>query len=414
MKHSNVTDGVLRLSANAEPNSLLFESIWPIPHGVSMNSFIVSGEKTAIIDGLCGWDGVPETLFRLLKEVNIELDSIDYVIVNHMEPDHSGWLEAFKKIRPKFTVITGVKAKPLLEAFYDISYDVRTVKTGDTLDLGRGRVLAFADIPNVHWPETIATYDTKSKTLFPCDAFGSFGSIDADAPYDDLLDQGQLDFFEQEATRYYANIVGPFSGPVQKALATVATLDIDIIAPGHGIVWRKEPQKIIGDYTRYSSYSKGPAKPEITVLWASMYGMTGKGVPAVVEGIESEGVKVHLHKIPETDLSFVLQSIWQSSGVAIGMPTYEYKMFPPMYSVLDEVFKKKAFNRKAFYFGSYGWSAGAQKELEELCARHKIKWDFIESHEFKGLPREGDLATLRERGRELAIKTKEWVATAAI
>ena len=408
MKNSIVTDGVIRLSANAAPNSLLFESMWPIPHGVSMNSFLVKGEKTAIIDGLCGWDGVPETLFRLLKEVDIRLENIDWVIINHMEPDHSGWLKAFRELRPQFQVIASKRAVPLLETFYGITDNIRTVGSGDTLDLGAGRVLAFEEIPNVHWPETIVTYDTKSKALFPCDAFGSFGAIAEDAPYDDQLTREQLDFFEREATRYYANIVAAFSLPTQKALAKVAKLDVRIIAPGHGIVWRKNPNRIIDDYTRYASYSKGPAKPEVTLLWGSMYGMTGAAVPAVQAGIESEGVKVHVHRVPDTDLSFVLQSVWQSSGVAIGMPTYEYKMFPPMHSIIDEVLKKKALNRKAFHFGSYGWSGGAAKELTELCARHRSHWEFIEPHEFMGMPTRNDLDLLRRRGAELAVAVKEW------
>ncbi len=410
--NSIVVDGIIRLSANAEPNSLLFESMWPIPHGVSMNSFLVKGQKTAIIDGLCGWDGVPETLFRLLKEVDVKLEDIDYVIINHMEPDHSGWIEAFARIRPEFEIVTTEKAKKLLSEFYGINVPTRVVSSGDTLDLGDGRVLAFEEIPNVHWPETMATYDTKSRALFPCDAFGSFGSIDENAPYDDQLTEEQLEFFEQEATRYYSNIVAAFSGPVRKAISKVKQLDIDIIAPGHGIVWRKNPQKIVDDYSRYASYSAGPAKEMITVLWSSMYGMTGKGVDPVVEGIRSEGVDVIVHKIPETDLSFALQSVFQSSGVVVAMPTYEYKMFPPMHAVLDEIFKKKILNRRAFRFGSAGWSGGAQKELDSLAEQHKCKWQFIEPVEYIGSPTSDDLRLLKQRGAELARSVKQWTREA--
>ncbi|PIE03751.1 MAG: hypothetical protein CSA76_07215 [Spirochaetales bacterium] len=136
MKSTQVTDGIYRLSANME--DILFEGLWPIPNGVAMNSYIV-----------------------------VALDSIDYVIVNHMEPDHSGWLEDFKKIRPDFTIVTSKKAVPLMKAFFDITNDIMVVGDGDTLDLGGGRVLAFAEIPNVHWPETIATFDTLSGTLMP-------------------------------------------------------------------------------------------------------------------------------------------------------------------------------------------------------------------------------------------------------
>lgn len=411
MKTTQVTDGVYRLSANID-KSILFESLWDIPNGMAMNSYIVKGEKAAIVDGVCDWDGVPETLYDQLNQMNLEITDIDYVIMNHLEPDHSGWFKSFLELRNDVTVITSVKGADLVKHFYDYDRDVRAVKHGDTLDLGDGRVLLFADIPGVHWPETMATYDTKSKTLMPCDAFGSFGEI-TDAMYDDQLTQEQIDFYEQEAVRYYADIVGPYTPFVNRALEKVAGLDIDIIAPGHGIVWRKNPEKILGDYIRYASYSKGPAKTDVTVLHASMYGMSEMGVAPVVEGLESEGVEIHLHKVPQTDWGHILGSVWQSSGVVICTPTYEYKMFPPMAAIIDEIGRKKAFNRKAFRFGSYGWSGGAQAELDEIMKRHNTRWDFLEPVEFKGKPTQEHLDLIRQRGKELAIKVKEWVGSAA-
>ncbi len=412
MKTTQVTDGIWRLSANVE--NILFEGMWPIPHGIALNSYIVKGEKVAIVDGVCDWDGVPETLFEQFDQMNVKAEDIDYVIINHMEPDHSGWLQDFKKIRPNFTIYTSERAKDLLDAFYgidELGNEIVTVKSGDTLDLGDGRVLAFEEIPNVHWPETIATFDTKSGTLLPCDAFGSFGSVEDSAAYDDTLSQKQIDFFEHEAVRYYSNIVGAFSYPVIKAAQKVDQLPVKIIAPGHGIVWRKDPRKIINDYKRYASYSKGPAKPEITVIWGSMYGNTEKGVAPVVKGIESKGVRVHVHHVPETHMSYVIRDVWQSSGVVLGMPTYEYGMFPAVVSVLDEIGKKKALNRKAFRFGSYGWSGGAQKELDEMVERLKMKWEFIEPVEFKGAPSQEDMDLLYKRGQELAEKVLEWAGS---
>ena len=407
MQTTQVTEGIYRLSANID--DMLFEGMWPIEeHGFSMNSFIVKGDKVAIIDGVCDWDGTPEVLFDQFKQMNVKPEDIDYVIVNHMEPDHSGWLKAFKEIRPNFTIVTTAKAKKLLEAFYHIDNDIMIVKSGDTLDLGQGRVLAFEEIPNVHWPETMATFDTKSGTLFPCDAFGSFGAI-YDSPYDDQLSQKDIDFFESEATRYYANIVGAYSAPAKKAVMKVEGLPVKIIAPGHGIVWRKNPQKIVDDYKRYAAYSQGPAKEEITVIWGSMYGNTELGVEPVVEGIKSEGVKVNVHRVPETHYSYILRDVWNSSGVVLGMPTYEYKMFAPMATVLDELGRKKALNRKAFRFGSYGWSGGAQKELDEITARYKMGWDFVEPVEFNGAPSSEELDLIRRRGKELAQTVKTWV-----
>jgi anaerobic nitric oxide reductase flavorubredoxin len=410
MKTTQVTDGIFRLSANV--HEILFESIWPIPNGVSMNSYIVKGEKAAIVDGVCDWDGVPETLYEQLDAMQVNINDIDYVIMNHLEPDHSGWFDSFLKLRSDVTVITSEKGADLVKYFYGYEGDVRAVKHGDTLDLGDGRVLMFAEIPNVHWPETIATYDTKSKTLLPCDAFGSFGAI-TEKMYDDQLDENDFAFYENEAERYYSNIVGPFSIFVQRAIDKLKDIEVKIIAPGHGIVWRQDPGRILNDYIRYASYSKGPAKTDVTVLWASMYGMSARGVDPVVEGLKSEGVNVHVHKIPETDWSFAIASVWQSSGVVICTPTYEYKMFPPMAALLEEIGRKKALNRKAFRFGSFGWSGGAQKELDEIVEKNRLKWDFLEPVEFRGAPTDEHLDLIRQRGKELAVKVKEWVAEGA-
>lgn len=411
MNATQVTDGIYRLSANTR--DILFEGLWPIPNGVAMNSYIVKGAKTAIVDGVCGWDGVPETLFAQLKAMDIKLEDIDYVIVNHMEPDHSGWIADFQKLRgPDFKIVTSAKAVPLLQAFYGIGPErITVVGDGSTLDLGDGRILAFAEIPNVHWPETIATFDTKSGTLMPCDAFGSFGAIE-EAPYDDMLTQEQIDFFEAEAVRYYANIVAAFSQPTAKAIEKAEKLlgdKIRIIAPGHGIVWRKNPGKIIQDYKRYVSYQKGPAKLEVTVIWGSMYGNTEAALPAVIKGLEEACVKVHQFRVPQDNIGDILAAIWTSTGVILGMPTYEYKMFPPMANVLDELGKKKVQNRFAFRFGSYGWSGGAQAELSEIHRRHKMRWKFLKPVEFKGAPTPADLKLIQQRAFELGQKVTQYV-----
>ena len=410
MKHIKLKEGILALTANAAPNSLLFESMWPIPHGVSMNSYIVQGDKVAIVDGLCGWDGVPETLFALLKEVDIALDQIDYVVINHMEPDHSGWLDNFKKLRKDFKIIATERALPLLNHYAGITEHIQTVKSGDELDLGAGKKLIFTEMPNIHWPETMATYEQQQRVLMPCDAFGMFGSIES-AIFDDQLSPDLQQHYERETLRYYSNILGAFSLPVQKGVAKLADLQMDVIAPGHGIIWRDNPQHIVEEFMRYARYSKGPAKEIITVLWSSMYGATEMAIQPLVQAIEESGVATHVHRIPDTHVSYVIQSVWESSGVVIATPTYEYKMFPAMHAVLDELFKKKALNRKAFSLGSYGWSGGAQKELQELAEQSKCKWEFLEPVEFQGRPTTDTIKLIQQRGRELATQVKEWVAS---
>lgn len=406
MHATKVVDNIYQLSVNVE--DILFEGLWDIPNGVSINSYIIKGEKTAIVDGVCGWDGVPESLFTMLDELKIDPKSIEYLIINHMEPDHSGWIEDFKKINSDFKIVCGKKSAELLEAFYGHTDNIICVKDNDILDLGNGHVLEFVEIPNVHWPDTIATFDRLTGTLFSCDAFGSFGSV-IDSNYDDKLSSNEIEFYEKEAVRYYANIVAAFSNPVNKAIEKCSTLPIKIIAPGHGIVWRENPGKIIDDYSRYASYQKGIAREEITIIWGSMYGMTEKAVNHAVKILEKEDIKVNIHQVPETPWGTILASAWTSTGIILAMPTYEYKMFPPMASVLVELGNKKVLGRKAFRMGSYGWSGGAQRELDIIMDNGKMKWDFIEPVEFKGNARDEDLDRIEEGVKTLVNEVRKAV-----
>lgn len=405
MNLTEVTPGIYRLSANA--HDLLFEGMWPLPHGVSMNSYLVKGDKVALIDGVCGWDGVPETLTAQLSAIGVLIEQVEYVVINHMEPDHSGWLEQFRAVKPDFTILTTAKAVPLLEAFYSFKPPkIKVVGDGDSLDLGQGFALNFAEIPNVHWPETMATLEVKTGTLFSCDAFGSFGAVDQ-APYDDLLTPDKIKFFEREAVRYYSNIVAAFSQPTGKAIEKLEKLwgsQLKIIAPGHGVVWRKNPGKILADYKRYVSYQKGPAKAEVTVIWGSMYGNTAKAIPTVIKTLKEAGLRWREFQVPRDHISDILAACWTSTGIVLAMPTYEYKMFPPMAAVLDELGKKKVLNRHVFRLGSFGWSGGAQGELDEIMRRYKTGWKFIQPVEFKGSPTDNDLRLIEKRVRGLAAR----------
>ncbi|RKX73761.1 MAG: hypothetical protein DRP60_11325, partial [Spirochaetes bacterium] len=182
-------------------------------------------------------------------------------------------------------------------------------------------------------------------------------------------------------------------------------------APGHGIVWRKDPMKIVNDYIRYTSYQKGPCENEVTIIWGSMYGMTEQGVRPAIKALEAEGIIVHEHRVPQDPWGDILTSAWSSTGLVLAMPTYEYKMFPPMLIVLEELARKKFLNRKVFRFGSYSWSGGAQKELDEMVTRLKPGWEFLEPVEFKGKPSKEDIKTIAARCKELAAQVKEAVAS---
>lgn len=403
MTITQTAEGIYKLST--EVRDILFEGLWEIPNGVTLNSYVVKGEKTAIIDGFCGWDGVPETLFASLEKMEVPLETIDYIIVNHMEPDHSGWIEEIRALKSDVVVICTRAAERMMRAFYNYDGEIRVVKDGDNLDLGAGRVLEFYSTPNVHWPDSMVTYDTLSKTLFSCDAFGSFGVIEG-KEYDDALTEEEYAFIEEETVRYYANIVASFSNFTQKAIDKLAGVPIEIIAPGHGWVFRKNPSFIIDAYLRYVKYSNGDAKEKVTVLWGSMYGMTKRGLQPVIDTLESTGIAYQVVNVMEESLGTALASTFESSAVVLAMPSYENKMFPTMAAVLDEMGKKKVKNRKAFRFGSYGWSGGAEKELAEIMERHQMGWEFLPSVEFNGAPTQEDINQIIESSKQLVASIK--------
>lgn len=405
MQASEITPGIFRLSANLGKD-ILFEGIWPIPHGCSMNSFVVKGEEVAIIDGVCDWDGVPETLYAQMAEIGVDVKDIRYVVINHTEPDHTGWLKSFLKITTDFEVVITQKGLDLAQAFYGLEVKYRTVNSGDSIDLGQGKRLLFEDTPNVHWPDTMVTYEQSTRTLFPCDIFGTYGALNG-ARCDDELTEEQIRFYEKEALRYYANIVCRFSPSVIKALEKVKGLPVAVIAPGHGPIWRKDPQRVVDLYRRFASYAAGPADPVVTVLWGSMYGNTRAALAPVLEGIASQGVETLVHELPQTHVAEVLASVWRSTGVVLAMPTYEFKMFPPIANAVEELGKKQVKGKLALRVGSYGWSGGAQRDLDEVLERNKMGWQFLEPVEFKGAAREQTLRLLFERGAELARQVKE-------
>ncbi len=403
MKATKITDGIYWIGANISTNDL-FEGLWPIPNGVTINSFVVKGDKIAIIDLVRDWSGAQSTLIDELNSIGISIKDVDYFIVNHLEPDHTGDLRGFNELSGKAEIITSKKGKPLVEAFYGITENVRAVSSGDTLDLGQGKVLTFYDIPNVHWPETMATFENSTGTLFPCDAFGSFGALKGSL-FDDENSEDDHLFYENESLRYYSNIVGPYSNFVLKAIDALGPLDIKIIAPSHGLVWRGNPGTIVNRYKAYANYMNDYAEPKITVIWGSMYSNTEKMLRAVLKGIASEGVHVEIFRVPEDDKSYILASAWESAGLVFGMPTYEYKMYPPMQDLISLLAKKHVWHKKVFRFGSYGWSGGAQKHFDQMI--EKLKWDCLEPLEFQGGATDEDLDKGFEMGKKFALEVKK-------
>jgi flavorubredoxin len=381
----------------------LFEGLWPIPRGVSLNTYLVRGKKIALIDLVRDWCEAPKQLEAGLASLGLDFSSIDYLVLNHLEPDHTGWLREFRALNPRAEILSTAKGQALVKSFYKIDGGLRAVKDGDVLDLGEGLELRFFETPNVHWPETMVTWEAGSKTLFACDAFGSYGSL-GDRVFDDEYSPEEHALFEGECLRYYANIVASFSPFVERAVQKVGGLEIRCVAPSHGIVWRREPKKIIERYLRYASYTKGPAEPEIAVIWGSMYGSTRAGLDAALRGIEAEGVPYSIRRIPDESLSYVLAEAYKSRGLLLAMPTYEYAMFPPMAFTLDMFRRKHIGGKTVLRIGPWGWAGGARKEYE--AAIEALKWKSLESLEWNGSPGAEDLEALERRGRELARAVK--------
>ncbi|OPL11579.1 MAG: MBL fold metallo-hydrolase [Firmicutes bacterium ML8_F2] len=356
----------------------LFEGLWPISReGVSYNSYIVKAEKTAIID-LAKSIKVDEYIDRL-NEIT-DVSGIDYIILNHMEPDHTGILKLIRNLAPQAEILCSAKAVPMVENFYGITNRVRAVENGEELDLG-GKKLKFFMTPFVHWPETMMTYETGSQILFSCDAFGSYGALGGGIFDDKNVD---FDFYEKEALRYYANIVASFSAQTLRAIEKLKELPVSVIAPSHGLIWRNNPTRIINLYKQWAEYAKTGGKPAVTVLYGSMYGNTGAMMDAVTQGLTSTGISVDLFDVSRTHGSYILPSLWEKQGVVLGVPTYEGRLFPPAAHFLDLAGRKSIKNKKLAYFGSYGWSGGARRELDKIL--ETLKWELVDSFDFAGGP----------------------------
>jgi anaerobic nitric oxide reductase flavorubredoxin len=372
----------------------LFEGMWPITQeGVSYNAYLVDDEKKAIIDLAKAFKG--DAFLEQIDEL-IDLGDLDYIVLNHMEPDHSGLLNIIRRVAPGATLLCSEKARDMLAAYYGVTENVQVVNDGDTLELGR-HTLKFFSTPMVHWPETMMTYEVGHQILFACDAFGSYGALRG-ALFDDECKWP--DFYEREALRYYVNIVALFSNAVLRAIKKLEGLPVSIIAPSHGLVWRENPGKIVSLYQKWAEYATGPTEPGVTLLYASMYGNTETMMNAVARGISEQGVPVDIFDVTRTHVSYVLPSLWTQHGVIVGAPTYEGGLFPPMAEVLNMARQKRIRNKQIAYFGSYGWSGGARRELEQIV--EGLKWDLVDTFEFQGGPSEESLHKAAQFGARFA------------
>ncbi len=353
----------------------LFEGCWPVKEGVLINGYMVEGtEKTVLIDYVeHGANFIQE-----MKEAGKSLKDIDILILNHLEPDHTGGLDELFKECPNLMVYGTKLATTMVETLYHHTVS-HVVTNGETLDLG-GKTLTFYSTPNIHWPETMMTFYNEKGILFSCDAFGAFGTYSTS--FDDELSDKDWALLKPETERYYASIVAPFSAFVLKGIAALASLPVSVICPSHGIIWRKNPGYVVEWYQKLASYMAGPQEKEVALIYSSMYGNTLSYVNKVIEKAKEMGVKLNIVRVPDENDSYALQAAWRSKGLIIAAPTYEREMFPSMAHTLDSFKRKAVNNRVSFYFGSSLWSGGAAAEYKK-CAE-AMKLDVVDAIEFRG------------------------------
>jgi len=364
--HIAIAEGVYWVGVN-DRRTKLFESLWPLPHGVAYNAYLIEDEKITLIDAV-------KDLFSGNLAANLQalLGSrpVDYLVINHIEPDHSGAVQLLRQLFPRMVIVGNKKTVEFLEHLHGITDNLLVVGDGDELSLGR-RTLRFSMTPMVHWPETMMTYLPGDAILFSGDAFGGFGTVERGLFDDQLAD---LAHFEDEALRYYANIVGRVSPMVQKALQKLAGLELKMIAPTHGLVWRKNPGRIVELYDRWSSYR---AEPAVVVAYASMYGNTERTMEAVCRALTRAGVDdLVVHNVSEAHPSYVLGDIWRARGLVLGTPTYELGVFPLVENLLSLLREKRLCGRTLGIFGSYGWSGGGVKGVQAFA--EQMQWEVVE------------------------------------
>ncbi|MEN6478554.1 MAG: FprA family A-type flavoprotein [Anaerolineales bacterium] len=372
----------------------LFEGMWPISQeGVSYNSYLVLDEKKALID--MARSGHGGALLQQVEDL-VNPAELDYVVLNHLEPDHTGAVSLLYHLAPHAEFLMSAKAVPMLAAYYGITERVRAVADGEELPLG-AKKLRFVATPFVHWPETMVTYEEQTRVLFSCDAFGGYGALHGAIFDDDCID---MSFYEREALRYYVNIVARFSGPVLKAIDKLQGVPIDVVAPSHGLIWRSDPMRIVSLYAQWAKLATEPAEPGVTLLFGSMYGNTEALMNAVAEGVSKVSIPLAIYDVARTHSAYILPSLWTKSGVLVGAPTYEVSLFPPMAEALHMAAHKRIMHRKVGYFGSYGWSKGAFREAQELTS--KLEWEWGAPLEVNGGPNREVLRAAEQFGEAFA------------
>jgi len=372
-----------------------FENMIPLPFGVSYNSYLIMDKMTALIDTV---DISMGDIFIDKIQSQLQGRTLDYLIINHMEPDHSGSIRLIRKYYPDLVIVGNSKTLGMLNGFYGVDTNTKEIKDGEILSLGDHK-LEFHFTPMVHWPETMMTYDQTTKVLFSGDAFGAFGTLDGTVLDTEL----NVDRYWDEMIRYYANIVGKYGAPVQKALQKLTPIDFEIICSTHGPVWKEYISEVVDIYDQMSRYE---GKEGVVVVYGSMYGFTELMAETVAQGLSQAGIKdVIIHNVSKTDSSFILQDIFKYRGLIVGSPTYSNELYPEVESLLRKIEIRGIKNRIFGYFGSFTWAGASVKRLATFVETMKWETAEISVEEKQGLKADNYQACL-ELGRQVAKLVK--------
>lgn len=334
--------------------NILFENQWSLPVGVAYNSYLVVDEKIALLDTVAA--EFSEDFVRNIKG-EIGDRAVDYLIINHMEPDHSALISLVRTNWPNITIVTNAKAVPMIEGYQGITKNILTIKEGETLSLGNS-TLRFTMTPMVHWPETMMTYLVEEETLFSGDAFGCFGAVEG-------IKKDRFDEFRDEMVRYYASIVGKYGQPVQTALKKLAGTGISRICSTHGPIWEQQIDKVVALYDTMSKYE---ADKGICIIYGSMYGNTEKAAEAIYGECIKRGVKCVIHNVSVENPSFIYKDVFEYNTIVCGSPTYNNDIFPAVRNILYGICSRQVKNRRFASFGSFTWAGASVKLMNEMAA----------------------------------------------
>ncbi len=386
-----ITEKIYYVGVN-DRNKTLFEGLWPLPCGVSYNAYLVVDEKVALIDTV-----EADFFMPFLENIREVLGDrpIDYVVVNHMEPDHSGSLALLRQFYPNIEIVGNKKTFDMMAGFYHLTSGLKEVKNGDSIALG-DLLLNFVLTPMVHWPETMVTLC--GTTLFSGDAFGCFGALNG-AVIDENMNCA---YFWDEMERYYSNIVGKYGTPVQMALKKLAGIQLDYICSTHGPVWHQYIEKVVGIYDRLSKYE---AEPGLVICYGTMYGNTERAAEVIARAASEAGVKnIVMHNVSQTHHSYIIRDVFRYKGLIVGAPTYNTGLYHEMDVLLSELSQKDIKGRYLGWFGSYGWASKAVAEIAKWNDE-KLKYEAVgEPVEIKQSLTPETFAQCEALGRAMAEK----------